>query len=138
VKTWGFGVGFGTSSFSPEGARKEKVEIVLPVTIRYNEKVMREGQIKIIAVKGELETLTSLIEDICAKAEKNPTKEIKVLKDLYFTYPVTYNGTYLQMVESPKKIDCAFPINFENITQKGKYLIEIKYDPNTNMIYVNT
>ncbi len=120
---------FGTFSFSPEAARKEKIELVLPITIRYNETTSREGEIKIIAVRGELETITSLVEDVCLKAEKNLNKEIVLRRDLYFTYPVTYNGTHLQMLESYKKVDCgSIPINFENITQRGEYNVEITYD----------
>ncbi len=137
IGIWGFGVGFGTSSFSPEAARKEKIELVLPVTIRYNETTSREGEIKIIAVRGELETITSLVEDVCLKAEKNPNKEIVLRRDLYFTYPVTYNGTHLQMLESYKKVDCgSIPINFENITQRGEYNVEIIY--NGSIINVRT
>ncbi len=137
IGIWGFGVGFGTSSFSPEAARKEKIELVLPITIRYNETTSREGEIKIIAVRGELETITSLVEDVCLKVEKNPNKEIVLKRDLYFTYPVTYNGTHLQMLESYKEVDCgSIPINFENITQRGEYNVEMIY--NGSIINVRT
>ena len=136
LTTWGFGVGFGVSSFSPDAARKEEIKLTMPITIRINETTMREGKIKITAVKGEVESLVSLIEDICMKAEKNPSETITVNRDMYFTYPITYNGTCLQMNSCNKEIDCPFPVNFENITQKGKFNVEINY--NSGAITVKT
>jgi len=138
IRKWGFGVGFGTSSFSPEGAIQSKEEVVLPVVIRYNATTMRGGLIKITAVRGELETLNSLIEDVCLKAEKNPGKEIKVLRDLYFSYPVSYDGTYLNMVDGKKIPDCNYPIEFDNIEREGEQSVEIRYDPSSSKIFIKT
>lgn len=138
VKTWGFGVGFGTSSFSPEAAIKEKFEYVIPVTIKYDETTSREGEIKIIAIRGELEILNSMIEDICQKAKEHPETEINIYQDLYFTYPVEYSGNYLRMLDSQKKVDCDFDIEFENITQKGEYYVSVEYDPTLETVRVKT
>ncbi len=137
-KSWGFAYLpiSGTSSFSPHDAKKEEVVLVLPITIRYNETTMREGEIKITAVRGELETISSLIEDICAKAEKNPSETLIVARDIYFTYPVLYHGGQLCMMNNCKNIDCAFPINFENITQKGMHNVELNY--NSGVVSVKT
>ena len=129
---------FGVSEFSPERARKNKVEIVLPVTLRYNETFATEGLIKIIAVKGELEILSSLIEDVCLKAKHNPGKEIKILKDMYFSYPVSWDGSYLRMEGRKRFIDCDYPIEFENIEREGEHSIEIKFDPAENKVIVRS
>ncbi|MCK4428758.1 MAG: hypothetical protein KAU95_00160, partial [Candidatus Aenigmarchaeota archaeon] len=120
-------VGFGTSEFSPHAAKKEEIELILPITIRYNETTSREGQIKITAVRGELESLTGLIEDVCIKAEENPGEEIVISRDMFFTYPVEYDRTKLCMVDSCKKVDCNLPIKFEDIKRKGEYYVEISY-----------
>ncbi len=137
-KSWGFAYlpVSGISSFSPHDAKEEEIQIVLPITIRYNETTMREGIIKITAVKGELETISSLIEDICAKAERNPSETLIITRDMYFTYPILYQGNQLCMLNSCKNLDCTFPINFENITQKGMYNIEFTY--NTSVVSVKT
>jgi len=140
-KEWGFGIlskSLNVTSGSPFEAKKEEITISLPVTIYHNKTFSREGIIYLRAVRGELETLNSLIEDTCLKAEKNPTKKIVVSRDMYFTYPVNYNGTHLDMFGSYKLTDCNYPINFENITRKGKYFVEIIYNPTTSTIDIKT
>jgi len=137
-KSWGFAYLpiSGISSFSPHDAKKEEIQIVLPITIRYNETVMREGKIKITAVRGELETISSLIEDICAKGERNPSETMIIARDMYFTYPVRYQNNQLCMMNNCKNLDCTFPINFEDITQKGIHNIELNY--NAGIVSIKT
>ena len=136
VKTWGFGVGFGTSSFSPEKARFRELQLSLPTTIRYNDTFSTEGIIYIYAVKGELEDLYSLVEDVCEKAKVNPDQEIIFSKKMHFSFPIYYSGNELCMLDSCKIFECPYPINFENITEEGDYMIRFFYEPSTKEIKV--
>lgn len=124
-----FGIGFGVSTFSPPGAKEEEINLVLPITIRLNRTTSRYGRIKITAVRGEMERIASFIEDICLKASKNPQEKITVSKEIYFSYPISYDGSKLRMKKSARKLDCKYPIEFEDITEKGDYAIQVNYSP---------
>ena len=128
METLGFGVGFGISSFSPEKARETELEISLPVTIRRNETFSAEGVIYIYAVKGELEGLSSLMEDFCEKASASKTG-MQFSKEFHFSFPVSYSDGKLCMVDSCKVIKCPYSINFDNINKEGDYVLTFSFDP---------
>ena len=135
METLGFGVGFGISGFSPEKARLIELEISLPVTIKQNETFSAEGAIYIYAVKGELESLSSLTEDFCEKASAS-NSIMQFSKEFHFSYPVSYSDGKLCMLDSCKLINCPYPINFENISKEGDYVMTFSFDPSTGEISV--
>ncbi len=128
VETWGFGVGFGTSSFSPKKAKYREIQLSLPVTIKYNETFSAEGIIYIHTVQGELEELYSLIEDLCEKAKINPNTEISLSREMHFSLPVSYFNGNLCMLNACKRFECPYPLNFDNIKDGGDYMIEFSYN----------
>lgn len=128
MQTLGFGVGFGTSGFSPEKAKATETQASLPITIRYNETFAPEGIVYIYAVKGELESLSSQIEDVCEKAAANG-KIIDFTIAFHISLPVTYSNGKLCMGNSCKVIQCKYPVSFENIDNEGDYPITFSFDP---------
>jgi hypothetical protein len=135
MKTFGFGVGFGISGFSPEKAKATELQVSLPITIKYNETFSAEGVIYIYAVKGELESLSSLLEDFCEKATVTGTSS-EFSKVFHFSFPVTYSNGKLCMVNSCKVLTCPYPIDFGNINKEGDYTITFSYDPSQGRILV--
>ena len=127
METLGFGVGFGISGFSPEKAKLIELEISLPVTIKQNETFSAEGVVYVYAVKGELESLSGLMEDFCEKAAYNKAS-MELSKEFHFSYPVNYSDGKLCMLDSCKVISCPYPINFDNINKEGDYVLTFSFD----------
>ena len=123
IETWSFGI----SSFSPEKAKYREIQLSLPVSIRYNDTFSAEGIVYIHAVKGELEELYSLIDDLCEKARANPDEEISFFKEMHFSFPVYYSDGKLCMLDSCKRVECPYTLNFENIKEEGDYVIRFSY-----------
>lgn len=134
MQSLGFGVGFGASGFSPEKARTSEIQISLPVTIRRNETFSAEGVIYIYAVKGELESLSSLLEDFCEKATSGTSSDFS--KSFHFSFPVTYSNGKLCMVNSCKVMTCPYPIDFDNINKEGDYTITFSFNSTQGRISV--
>ena len=135
-KIWSFGISLGVDSFSPEKAKKEELQLSLPVTIRYNDTFSAEGTIYIYAVRGELESLYGVIEDICEKAKLDDSSEIKLSKEFSLSYPVRYYDSSICMLNSCKVFDCPYDLNFENIEQTGNYLLKFDFNPDSKTITV--
>jgi hypothetical protein len=135
MQTLGFGVGFGTSGFSPEKARTAELQLSLPITIRRNETFSAEGIIYMYAVKGELEALSSLIEDFCEKAAASSTS-MQFSKEFHFSFPVSYSNGKLCMVDSCKLVACPYPIEFDNIDREGDYPMTFSFNPTEGKISV--
>ena len=133
---WNFGLSTktGIKSFSPGTALKEELDISIPVTIRYNETFSAEGFAYVHAVRGELESLYSLLEDICDKAEEG--LNVQFSRDFHFSYPVSYTAPNLCMMNSCKKFVCSFDLDFEEITAEGDYLLKFSVDQNNKQIIV--
>lgn len=139
-KIWEFGLAAGITSFSPEKARKEELQISLPITIRYNETFSTEGIIYIYAVRGELESLVSILEDVCEKASFAPYQKITFTKDFHFSYPINFyispKLTNVCMLSSCKKFVCNYSLYAENISIEGDYLLKFSFDPSKTEIAV--
>lgn len=135
-QTYGFGVGFGVSAFSPQKAVTNEIQLSFPVTIRYNETFSAEGVAYIYAATGELESLSTTIYDICDKAKASPNDSISFSKDMRLSLPVYYSNGRLCMLDACKIINCPYKLNFENITQEGDYTLEFSYSL-SNGIKVN-
>jgi hypothetical protein len=132
---WEFGLSFGQAAFSPPKARTGETQLSLPITIKYNETFSTEGVIYIYAVRGELEELSSLLEDVCSKAEKN---NIKFTKQFHFSYPIKYYPTdkELCMGTSCKLFECSYGLEFQNIEKEGDYILEFSFSQDTEIINV--
>jgi hypothetical protein len=135
-KIWNFGLSLGVESFSPEKAKTEELQLSLPITIRYNETFSAQGTVYIYAVRGELESLYSQIEDICEKAKANENQDIKFSREFHLSYPVSYNGDSICMLNSCKKFVCPYELEFENIDTAGDYLLKFSFDPGSKIITV--
>lgn len=135
MQTLGFGVGFGASGFSPNKARVSELQLSLPVTIRYNETFSAEGIIYIYAVKGELESLYSLIEDFCEKVATS-SASMQFSKQFHFSLPVDYSNGKLCMTDSCKILKCSYPVDFDNISEEGDYDITFSFNPTEGKISV--
>ncbi len=133
---WNFGLstGTGVNSFSPEKARIEEVQLSIPVTIRYNESFSTEGMIFMYAVRGELESFYSLLEDICEKTENEI--DVSFSKNFHFSYPVSYSEPDLCMLDSCKKFVCSYDLDFENIESEGDYVLKFSLDHSNKVIRV--
>jgi streptogramin lyase len=139
-KTWSFSVGsektFGAKSFSPGKARRDEMQITIPITIRYNETFATEGMINIYAVKGELEDLYGIIDYLCINAKNSPERDVKFSKVLHFSYPVKMVNDNICMLESCKKVECAVPVNMINFND-GEYSINFVYDSSKKTIEIS-
>jgi hypothetical protein len=135
MQSFGFGVGFGASGFSPEKARTTEIQLSLPVTIRHNETFSAEGVIYIYAVKGELESLSSLLEDFCEKITP-ASADTQFSSQFHFSFPVSYSNGKLCMLNSCKVMTCAYPIDFENINKEGDYTMTFSYNQTQGNILV--
>jgi hypothetical protein len=139
-KTWSFSVGsektFGAKSFSPGKARRDEMQITIPITIRYNETFATEGIINIYAVKGELEDLYGIIDYLCINAKNSPERDVKFSKVLHFSYPVKMVNDNICMLESCKKVECAVPVKMINF-KDGEYSINFVYDSSKKTIEIS-
>jgi hypothetical protein len=137
--TWGFGLWeteTGISTFSPEKALEEEIEVSLPITIRYSETFSTEGMIYMYGVRGELESFYSTLEDVCQKAKGDESRDIKFTKEFHFSYPVEYRGGDICMLDSCKQFSCPYDLEFENIQGDGDYLLAFSYDSGSGIISV--
>lgn len=132
-KIWVFSVSSGISSFSPEKAKWEEIEISYPIVIRYNETFSTEGIIKIKAVRGELEKFVGILENICKKAENR--EDIYFADKFYFSYNVKREGNKICMLDKCKIIDCQPDLIFDGL-EKGEYYLKIIYDKGKNEVRV--
>lgn len=121
---------FGVRNFSPSKARFSEIDLSLPVSIRYNETFSAEGVAYIHSVKGELESLYSLLEDLCGKTEKDG-----ISKEFHFSFPVTFSDQKLCMEDVCKKFVCAYQLEFENLSE-GDYVLRFDVDPAIGKIVV--
>jgi streptogramin lyase len=139
-KTWSFSVGsektFGAKSFSPGKARRDEIQIAIPITIRYNETFATEGMINIYAVKGELEDLYGIIDYLCINAKNFPERDVKFSKVLHFSYPVKMVNDNICMLESCKKVECVVPVKMINFND-GEYSINFVYDSSKKTIEIS-
>jgi streptogramin lyase len=139
-KTWSFSVGsekiFGTKSFSPGKARRDEIQITIPITIRYNETFATEGMINIYAVKGELEDLYGIIDYLCINTKNFPERDVKFSKVLHFSYPVKMVNDNICMLESCKKVECVVPVKMINFND-GEYSINFVYDSSKKTIEIS-
>jgi len=135
-KEWNVGVksSVGINAFSPEKAKKEELKISMPVIIRYNETFSTEGILYFHAVRGELEELNSLLEDLCEKAESGII--LNFSKNLHFSYPVKYSFPNICMLNSCKKFECSYSLDFEEIEASGDYSLKFSIDSNNKKIVV--
>ena len=135
-KKWDFGVEnhIGVSSYSPGKAKKEELTISMPVIIKYNETFSTEGFIYFHAVRGELEELYSLLEDLCEKAESGIT--LNFSKSFHLSYPVRYSEPHICMTDSCKKFECSYSLDFEEISVGGDYSLKFSIDPENKRIVV--
>jgi len=136
LNVWNFGLtaGAGVSQFSPEKALQKTLTISIPISIRYNETFLAEGVLYMYAAKGELESLNSLLEDICDKAEHGVNANFS--KDFHFSYPVNYTSPNLCMLDSCKKFVCSFKLDFEKIGIAGDYTLNFLVDDVNKAIIV--
>jgi len=134
---WEFGLSFGQTSFSQGKAKYNEMELSLPITIRYNETFSTEGSIYIYAVRGELEDLSSMLDDICEKAKVGMT-DIKFTKEFHFSYPVSYDNSTskLCMGSNCKTFICPSSLEFQDIEKDGDYQLSFSFDPTANKIIV--
>lgn len=132
-KIWGFAISSGVSSFSPEKARVESVDLSLPITIRYNESFSAEGIIRIKAIKGELEEFYSVLEDVCKKAIDG--KPIRLSTYLKLSYPIRKNGNKLCMLDKCKIFVCPLALDFTEIGD-GEHVLTIQANLAKNNIEV--
>ena len=135
-KVWSFGVSLGVNSFSPEKAKKEEMQLSIPVTIRYNDTFSAEGTLYIYAVRGELESVYGVIEDVCERAKLDDSMEIDFSKEFSFSYPVRYDDNEICMLDSCKFLDCPYELEFENIEETGSYLLQFSFNPDNKIIEV--
>jgi hypothetical protein len=135
---YSFGVASGVSSFSPQKAKLEEIKLSLPIVIRHNETFYGDGIIFIYAVRGELETFVSTLEDICQKAVSNPSIDIKFSKKFKFSYPVEYfpSTNSICMLSSCKKFICPYSLEFYNITTKGEYFLDFVFNSSEKTLSV--
>lgn len=141
-RIWDFSLTAGITAFSPEKAKQWEIEMSLPVTIRYNETFSTEGIIYIYAVKGELESLASTLEDVCEKAISNPNQDIIFTKDFHFSFPVNYfsvapTSSNICMIDHCKKFVCPYTLEAQNITSEGDYLLKFYFNSATKTIRVS-
>jgi hypothetical protein len=135
-KVWNFGLSLGVTSFSPGKAKTDELQLSLPVTIRYNDTFSAQGTIYIYAVRGELESISSQIEDVCEKAKANDNQDIKFSRDFHFSYPVSYDGNNICMLSSCKKFVCPYELQFGNIDTAGDYTLKFNFDSGSKTITV--
>lgn len=135
-KVWSFGLSLGVESFSPEKAKKEELDLSLPVTIRYNDTFSAEGTIYIHAVRGELESFYSLLEYVCEKAKEDGNSDIKFSREFHFSYPVTTSGDRICMLDSCKKFVCPYYLEFDGIRTEGDHLLNFEFDSSSKTIKV--
>ena len=133
AKSWNFSVGSGVSSFSPEAAVEDQVEFVLPVVIRYNSTYSANGEIHFKAVKGQLETFYSRLEDICEAAEKGKPK--RIVERFTFRYPIVKRGNQICMLDRCKIFKCPFNLNMPSLGE-GEYILKIYFNQTTGEIVV--
>ena len=131
---WSFGLSLGVKVFSPPKAKGEELTLSLPITIRYNETFSTQGIIYIYAVKGELESLYSTLEDICNKIEDGI--DVKFSKQYHFSYPIEYRNGNICMLDSCKNFICKYQLDFQPIEIEGDYLLEFSFDQNSQKILV--
>ncbi len=132
-KVWSFSVSSGITSFSPQKAKWDEMEISYPVVIRYNETFSTEGVIKIKAVRGELEKFVGILEDICKKAERG--ENVYFADEFSFSYSVKRYGNRICMLDKCKIFDCPIPLEMKEI-KKGEYYLRIIYHPSEGKIRV--
>lgn len=134
-KVWSFGLSAGMKSFSPDKAKKEELQLSLPITIRYNETFSAEGVIYLYAVRGELEDLYGQLEDICEKVKENENLDINFSREFHFSYPVKYYDNKICMLDSCKNFVCPYDLEFQN-TEEGDYVLKFSFNPNSKIITV--
>lgn len=119
-KSWAFGI----NEFSPGRAKYDEKTVSIPVTLRYDSNSYRSGTISLRAVGGELERISSAINQICSEDRSE-----KMTLQMKISYPVKYSGGKL-CVESAspicKTISCQKQVEFENIDSAGDYIIRIQ------------
>lgn len=135
-KIWSFSVSSGVSSFSPEKAKWDEIEVSYPVIIRYDPTFSTEGIIKIKAVRGELEKFVSLLEDICKKAENG--EKAYFAEKFYFSYTVKRDGDKICMLDRCKIFSCKIPLEIPEKIERGERYIRISYDASYGKIRVLT
>jgi sugar lactone lactonase YvrE len=130
-KEWNFGI----KSFSPEKAKEFEVTISVPISIRYNETFTIEGIAYIYAVKGELEGLYGIIDELCEKAKENPSIDIKFSKEFHFSHPVKLDGNKLCMLDHCKNVTCNVLIKMKEF-EEGEHVVNFVYDPTLGIINI--
>jgi len=134
---WAFSIPLGVNSFSQGKAKYGESQFSLPITIRYNATFSTEGIIYMYAVRGELEDLSGLLDDICEKVKAGLT-DIKFTKEFHFSYPVSYDNSTskLCMGSNCKTFICSSSLEFPNIEKDGDYQLDFSFDSLSNKIVV--
>jgi len=133
ASSWRFSINSGISSFSPQAAIEDQIELTLPIVIRYNDTYSTNGEIHLKAVKGQLESFYSRLEDICQAAKKGQTK--RVLEKFVFRFPIVRDNNKICMLDSCKIFDCPFSLDF-NTLEKGEHILKIYFDQKDRKIVV--
>lgn len=141
---WSFGIGTNKSSdngFSIGNARKNSLEMRIPVSVRYNPHNYKQAIIKFKAVRGKMERLGSYINKVCEMGEEN-NKDVKLSLEISFNNPIKFHNKTKPKIcmigreKVCKILDCKPDVEFANIKEGINYLLSIEYINKDNKVMV--
>jgi len=131
VETWSFGAyQFEDPNKDNKKGFRNSIEVSMPVAIRYSEKDVRTGNMRILIVDGEMEKIAGTLDWTCEMMKMKRLNSLSV--SILTSYGLKYNKTSNLLCSDAKTAVCkvmSCPINFvKNMDSPGEYSLSIKYD----------
>lgn len=131
VEAWGFGAyQFEDPNKDNKKGFRNSIEVSMPVAIRYSEKDVRTGNMRILIVDGEMEKIAGTLDWTCEMMKMKRLNSLSV--SILTSYGLKYNKTSNLLCSDAKTAVCkvmSCPINFvKNMDSPGEYSLSIKYD----------
>lgn len=131
VETWSFGAyQFEDPNKDNKKGFRNSIEVSMPVAIRYSEKDVRTGNMRILIVDGEMEKIAGTLDWTCEMMKMKRLNSLSV--SILTSYGLKYNKTSNLLCSDAKTAVCkvmSCPINFvKNMNSPGEYSLSIKYD----------
>jgi hypothetical protein len=129
-KSWSFGA-FQFEDPNKDNSKgfRDSIDTSMPIAIRYSEKDVRLGDLRIFLVDGEMEKIAGTFDWVCQMMKMNRLSSFSVT--IHTNYGITYNESSNLFCSSTNTPVCKFmecPIQLiRQIKSPGDYPLTIKY-----------
>lgn len=126
TKAWEFGAGQFEDQL--DLAWRGSQEISMPIAIRYGDRDVRPGMMRVKVVEGELESIAGTIDWTCQMMKMDRLKSFSVT--IHTSHGITYDKNNNKLCLLTKDKVCkvmSCPLDFKELKTSGDYILTIKY-----------